>query len=109
MTVAVRVSEIPQDLHGGHDMPLRARAYRWDPGKVRFGKGVRKEGTRKKRWGVGGVCSRPTVYHAGSASCASSSRPGRRDNWLHLIDETTEALRGPDLRFYLTSLLGTGS
>lgn len=56
MTVAVRVTGIPQDLHGDHDMPLRARAYRWDPGKMKFWKGVREEGTKKKRWGVGGVC-----------------------------------------------------
>lgn len=55
MTVAVRVTGIPQDLHGGHDMPLRDRAYRWDSGKMTFGKDVRKEGTRKKR-GVWGVC-----------------------------------------------------
>lgn len=99
--MAVRVTGIPQDLHGDHDMPLRARAYRWDPGKMKFWKGVREEGTRKKS-GAWGAFAESLCIHAGSASCAASSRPGRWDNWLHLIDENTEALRGPDLRFYLT-------
>lgn len=62
--MVVKVTGIPQDLHRGHDMPLRARTYRWNPGKMKFGKSVRKEGTRKKWWGVGLVCCRPTVYHA---------------------------------------------
>lgn len=104
MTGAVRVAGISQDLRGGHDIPLRAWAYRWDPGKMRFGKAVRKERTRKKRWGVGGICCRLTACHAGSASCTPSSRPGWWDNCLHLIDKNNEALQSPDLCFYLTSL-----
>lgn len=53
MTVAVRITEISHEIHGGHD--LRVRAYRWDPRKLGFGEGVRDEGTRKKRWQVGGL------------------------------------------------------
>lgn len=62
-------------------MPLMARAYQWDPGKMGYGEGVREEGTRKKRQGAGGFAAGSLHARLGvgsTHSCASFSRPGGR-------------------------------
>lgn len=67
------------NLQGGRDMPLRAKAYRWDLGKLVSEN--RKQEIKGSGWGAftaGSLHARLGV--GGTNSCASSSRPEWRDN-----------------------------
>ena len=59
VTVAVRVTGMSQDLHGGHETRLRATAFRWDPGKL--GRVSEKVDQEKK----GNICCSPIAHQAG--------------------------------------------